>query len=76
MCTSFSFSNPKIEFAKIVRNVSFSCVPQGEQTVDVSRAFAHLPYIINFCNLTQVHEKPTGIAMQNEAVDTSLSVTT
>ncbi|XP_043241701.1 probable E3 ubiquitin-protein ligase DTX2 [Amphibalanus amphitrite] len=35
----------------------------GEQTVDVSNVFAHLPYIINFCNLTQV-KKTSGFVRQ------------
>ena len=37
--------------------------PQGEQTVDVSNVFVHLPYIINFCNLTQV-KKTSGFVRQ------------
>ena len=36
---------------------------QGEQTVDVSAVFSHLPYIINFCNLTQV-KKTSGFVRQ------------
>ena len=27
---------------------------RGEQTIDVSKAFPGCPYIMNFCNMTQV----------------------
>jgi deltex-like protein len=31
-----------------------SCYVQGDQTTDVSKTNPAFPYIINFCNLTQV----------------------
>lgn len=29
-------------------------ITQGNQTIDVSKTYLSFPYIINFCNLTQV----------------------
>lgn len=41
----------------------FICELQGDQTIDVSIVFPSFPYIINFCNLTQVRNN-TGYVRQ------------
>lgn len=41
-------------FTLISYSLFFSFSDQGEKTIDVSKSYLGFPYIINFCNLTQV----------------------